>query len=160
MHLALNDDETNIEESTIKIFKKRIKVNQKQFIDFFCPNKITATRVNSIFSKEPETIEWIKSFENNSIFWDIGANIGIYSLYASQIKGINVCSFEPSSFNYFLLNKNIYLNKKDKSINAFNIAFSNKVKIDTLYMSSIDVGGAANSFSIESDSFGEKLDHM
>ena len=83
MHLALNDDETNIEESTINIFKKRIKVNQKQFIDFFCPNKITATRVNSIFSKEPETIEWIKSFENNSIFWDIGANIGLYSLYAA-----------------------------------------------------------------------------
>ena len=35
------------------------------------------SRVNTIFSKEPETIEWIDSFENKSIFWDIGAIIGV-----------------------------------------------------------------------------------
>jgi len=36
-----------------------------------------SSRVNTIFLKEPEIIEWIDSFENKSIFWDIGANIGV-----------------------------------------------------------------------------------
>ncbi len=40
------------------------------------------TRVNNIFTDEPETINWINNFdENNKInFWDIGANIGLYSI--------------------------------------------------------------------------------
>ena len=56
---TLRNDETNIEESSVNIFKKRVKVNHTKFIDFFCPNEITSSRVNTIFSKEPETIEWI-----------------------------------------------------------------------------------------------------
>ena len=36
------------------------------------------------FSKEPETLEWIDNFsKDSSIFWDIGANIGLYSIYNS-----------------------------------------------------------------------------
>ena len=35
--------------------------------------------------KEPETLKWIDKFENkeNDIFWDIGSNIGLYSIYNS-----------------------------------------------------------------------------
>ena len=42
-------------------------------------------RVRTILDKEPDTIEWIDNFSidnnDNFIFWDIGANIGLYSLY-------------------------------------------------------------------------------
>ena len=31
---------------------------------------------------EPETIDWIKSFKENSIFWDIGSNVGGFSFIA------------------------------------------------------------------------------
>ena len=63
---TLRDDETNIEELSVNIFKKRVKVNHSKSIDFFCPNEMTSSRVNTIFSKEPETIEWIDSFENKA----------------------------------------------------------------------------------------------
>ena len=33
---TLSNDETNIEELSVNIFKKRVKVNQTKFIDFFC----------------------------------------------------------------------------------------------------------------------------
>ena len=63
------------------------KINEKKMI-FFTPNSIIKWRVDTILSKEPETIEWIDSFKSDSkekiIFWDIGANIGLYSLYAAM----------------------------------------------------------------------------
>ena len=42
------------------------------------------------FIKDPETLEWIDSFDkrDNFIFRDIGANIGLHSIYNS-IKNKN-----------------------------------------------------------------------
>ena len=75
--------------------------NKKIF--FFTPNSITKWRLDTLFSKEPETINWIDSFDDreNFIFLlDIGANIGLYSIYAaSKFKNISVVSFEPSTSN-------------------------------------------------------------
>ena len=44
-----------------------------------CLGEATETnkwRVDTLFLKEPETLEWIDTFDNNKefIFWDIGAN--------------------------------------------------------------------------------------
>ena len=57
-------------------------INRKK-IKFYIPTEITHSRVQSIFAKEPETINWINNFKDDKIFWDIGANIGIYSIYAA-----------------------------------------------------------------------------
>ena len=118
-------------------------------IKSFSFGKTSEFRFRTLLTKEPETIAWINSFEKDSIFWDIGANIGIYSLYAALIQSVQVVSFEPSSFNYFLLNKNIYLNKKDQNIRAYNIAFSDVNCLDVLYMESAESGNADHSFSID-----------
>ena len=126
-------------------------------IKSFSFGELSEFRFRTLLTKEPETITWINSFMKDSVFWDIGANIGIYSLYASLIEGIKVVSFEPSSFNYFLLNKNIFLNNKDKNIQALNIAFSDVNCLDIFYMHSAEVSYAENSFALEIDSFGEEL---
>ena len=109
---TLSNDETNIEELSVNIFKKRVKVNHTKFIDFFCPNEITSSRVNTIFSKEPETVEWIDSFENNSVFWDIGANIGYFTCLLAKLVGEDgkVFAFEPDPRNLKLLKRNIQEN--------------------------------------------------
>ena len=69
-------------------------------IKFFVPNQLVVYRVNTYFTKEPETLEWIDSFEkkDNLIFWDIGANIGLYSIYNSlKHPKSTTIAFEPSS---------------------------------------------------------------
>jgi FkbM family methyltransferase len=51
-------------------------------------------------TKEPETIEWINSFEPNSVFFDVGANIGVYSLYAASLHPqLDIAAFEPMPKN-------------------------------------------------------------
>ena len=59
-------------------------INNKE-TSFFCPNELSKWRVETLYTKEPETLEWIDEFEQNKeiIFWDIGANIGLYSIYAA-----------------------------------------------------------------------------
>ena len=157
---TFTNDETIIEESSVNIFKKRIKVNDTKFIDFFCPNEMTSSRVNIIFSKEPETIEWIDSFENNSVFWDIGANIGIYSLYTALVNNSKVFAFEPAASNYFCLCKNIELNKLDKQIFPLCVSFSGHTKIASLNMVSTEYGSANNEFDYEKNDIGEYPDFI
>ncbi len=41
---------------------KKVKILNKN-INFFTPNQLIKWRVETIFSKEPETIEWINTFE-------------------------------------------------------------------------------------------------
>ncbi len=69
-------------------------------------------RYNTWDTKEPETIEWIKSFSNWAIFFDVGANIGVYSLYRAAIHPDSVIfAFEPDKKNYARLIGNIALNE-------------------------------------------------
>ena len=70
-----------LEEKTYR----KVSINNKNKINFFIPNNLIDWRVRTIFSKEPDTIKWIDNFNSNKkiIFWDIGANIGLYSIYAA-----------------------------------------------------------------------------
>ena len=93
-------------------------INDKKII-FFTPNAISKWRINSLFKKEPETIEWIDNFDQSKkiIFWDIGANIGIYSVYAAtKFNNIEVVSFEPSTSNLRILSRNISINNLENKI--------------------------------------------
>jgi FkbM family methyltransferase len=50
----------------------------------------------------------------NDIVFDVGANVGIFSMYASTFKGVHIYSFEPHPLNYSLLVKNVSMNNNEK----------------------------------------------
>ena len=133
---------------------KSIKILDKE-IKFFVPNQITNWRVDTYFSKEPETLEWIDSFEKkeNLIFWDIGANIGLYSIYNSlKNPKSTTIAFEPSSSNLRVLTRNISINNLEKNIKVVPIPLTNKENIfQEMNEGHFIEGGALNSF-------GEKFD--
>lgn len=65
--------------------------------------------------------------KNSKVFFDIGSNIGYYSLLASSIKNkdIIVHAFEPMPSAYDFLEKNISINEF-KNIKAHKLALSNE----------------------------------
>ena len=65
-----------------------------------------------------EEYNLIKDIVNeNDIVFDVGANIGLYSLWMSKFNpGGTVHSFEPDNNNYILLKKNIELNELNNSV--------------------------------------------
>ncbi|MGG7048323.1 MULTISPECIES: FkbM family methyltransferase [unclassified Campylobacter] len=122
-------------------------------IKYFCFGHISLWRSKTLFSKEPEMIEWLDAIpkmtgNKPTIFWDIGANIGLYSVYAG-IKGLNVFAFEPSALNTLFLSKNIEINGLKDSVILYPIAVSDKSEFGFLNMSSTQLGGAFNEFSDE-----------
>lgn len=134
-----------------------IKKDNKKFL-FWTPNPLTRSRGETLFTKEPETIEWIDTFEEVGVFYDIGANVGVYTIYAGVTKpNLKVFSFEPTFFNYWLLNKNIYLNNLDSKISAFCVALSNANVADYIYMPEIQDGGAMVNFGSNLDYNKEKF---
>jgi len=133
---------------------KSIKILDKE-IKFFVPNQLLEWRVDTYFSKEPETLEWIDSFQEkeNLIFWDIGANIGLYSIYNSlKHPKSTTIAFEPSSSNLRVLTRNISINNLEKKIKVVSIPLTNKENIfQEMNEGQFVEGGALNSF-------GEKFD--
>jgi FkbM family methyltransferase len=60
-------------------------------------------------------------------------------------------SFEPSPSNYYLLSRNIEINKFDNNISANCIAFNDITKLDVFFMANTELGGALNSFGEATD---------
>lgn len=85
--------------------------NSEKKLKFYTPTKMASYRAHTIFSKEKDTIKWIETYgKTNRIFFDIGANMGVYSLFYAATHKSKVYSFEPSFRNLDLLSRNISLN--------------------------------------------------
>jgi len=91
--------------------QQRVVTHNGVTLLFTCPNPLTRWRVKTYSEKEPETLAWIDGMTHADVLWDIGANVGLYSLYAAKRNDMTVLSFEPSIFNLELLGRNCHLNK-------------------------------------------------
>jgi len=90
-------------------------------------------------TKEPETLDWIDGFAPAEIFYDVGANIGLYSLYAARVRGCRVFSFEPEAKNFARLLNNQVLNGLD-GMRAYCIAVGGSLRADQLYVAGSNSG--------------------
>ena len=115
-------------------------------IRFYTRSPLLVARAAHLLSKEEDTIRWIDQFENKAVFWDIGANVGVYSLYAAMRKDATVLAFEPSAANFYVLSHNIQLNNLSDNVTAYCIAFSNHTQLGVLNLAEPEMGGALSQF--------------
>jgi FkbM family methyltransferase len=118
---------------------------------FSVPNGLVRWRATSFFTKEPETMDWISHFDNGDVLFDIGANVGIYSLWAALSRKCHVISFEPESQNFSLLCQNIGLNNLGHLIRPLNVAASDHCGLDKLVLSTTQAGGAEHGIEESSE---------
>ncbi|MDX1519704.1 MAG: FkbM family methyltransferase, partial [Gammaproteobacteria bacterium] len=112
-----------------------------------------ASAVERFHTDEPETLSFIDRIQDGEILWDIGANIGIYSLYAGLRPGITVFAFEPSGFNFGLLVEHIALNGMGNNIKPYCIALGDSTEINELNMTNIEQGHAGNALGESKNQF-------
>lgn len=108
-------------------------------------------------TREPETLAWIDSFETPCRFWDIGANIGVFSIYAGLRPGIEVCAFEPAAASYAALCRNIEANRLDDRVRAYCVAVGDRTELGSLYLSATNAGSVFNAFESTQDCFGNEI---
>lgn len=140
---------------TIKHFSQ--KANKLISLSFYTPNWLCRFRANTFSTKEPETLAWIDEFGGAGPFFDIGANVGIYSIYFAATKNGRVYSFEPSVFNLPLLAKNIYLNNLQDKISIISCPLNSLNEISDFNLSTLDEGGALSSFGVSYGHDGKEL---
>ena len=127
--------------SVDKIFVSKMFGTNINFINL--PNQPTyvKSRVMRIKSKEPETIDWIDNISKLDILFDVGANIGIYTMCAGA-KGIETYAFEPHAGNYNILCQNISANPFPCV--AYCLALSDKSAFDNISIKNYHPGVADN----------------
>jgi FkbM family methyltransferase len=124
---------------------KKVEHNGFDFI-FSVPSSLSFYRTTTFASKEPETLAWLDAIPKNSILWDIGANVGLYSCYAAKTKNCTVFAFEPSVLNLELLARNIFLNDLTSKVTIVPLPLSDKMSLNTLNMTTMELGGALSTF--------------
>ena len=72
---------------------------------------------------EKEQLNFLDELCGNDIthFFDVGANIGYYTLYFKRIK--NIFAFEPNKNTFLKLKRNVELN--NLNLNIYNLGLSN-----------------------------------
>jgi FkbM family methyltransferase len=103
-------------------------------------------RADTYATKEPETIEWLrKNLRDGDVFYDVGANIGLYSLYAAKLRpGCRVFAFEPESHNFGNLCGNLLLNGL-KNVTPCFFPLSSHEAFAPFYVYDLRPGGALHS---------------
>lgn len=100
--------------------------------------------------KEPETVRWLeKNLAIGDVFWDIGANVGAYTLIAANLVGDqgDVISFEPEPSNFYALNRNIRLNKFS-NVTPLCLALADENKVFEISLSSFEPGSASHDWGL------------
>ena len=98
-------------------------VSQKLPFNVVESSELLSWRSETFWTKEPETIAWINHHVNSektvSHFVDIGANVGMYSLFAASLnKKLCAIAVEPVPNNINVLRQNIQLNDLENRINV------------------------------------------
>lgn len=66
----------------------------------------------------------LHSLNENDLFIDVGANVGIYSVLAAGERGAMVIAMEPIKKTFDILSKNIKLNGLESKVQTLNIGIS------------------------------------
>jgi FkbM family methyltransferase len=109
-------------------------------------------------TREPETLTWIEAFEAPCRFWDIGANIGVFSVYAGLRPGVEVSAFEPAAASYGALCRNIEANDLGARVRAYCVALSDRTQLGSLNLSGTNAGSVFNAFASTEDCFGNEIE--
>ena len=97
-------------------------------------------KINEIIDTTTIAVVFIKkdygNLKKNSIVIDIGANIGVLSLYAAASKCAKIYSYEPMLASFKLLTQNIKLNNFENTIIPFNLGIASRKEKRKLFLSS------------------------
>jgi FkbM family methyltransferase len=97
-------------------------------------------RVETFWTKEPETIAWIDSFEPEQLFLDVGANIGLYSLYAAATRNVRVVGVEPHPNNWLAFMTNIRLGRLKGKITPLRALAQEKNQMEHFFCGDLQAG--------------------
>lgn len=109
------------------------------------------SRIRGAHRKEPATQQWIAHIAEElpgAALWDIGANIGLFTLLAGKL-GLKVVAFEPLPSSQQMLQMAISLNGINESVVAIPIGLSDRTQTMPFYIRSPNAGVSGSSMGVD-----------
>ncbi len=116
---------------------------------FVCHSQKEANRANRMLDKERGTIAWLdRELRRDDVFYDVGANIGVYTIYAGYRLGDRgaVFAFEPHIPNAASLLENIFLNGLERRVSLVSSALTNEQRFDKFNYLSVNASSSTSQF--------------
>jgi FkbM family methyltransferase len=141
-------------------------INSRGKLDFLLKEIIMEVKTVSQLSrlrsckKEPSTIKWLlRDLLEGDVLFDIGANVGAYSLVAAAAgtDNLSVYSFEPSPSTFASLCKNVSLNNFGNKIYPLQMALGAKTEVSKFFLSSNVAGSAEHALGEAIDMYGNSF---
>lgn len=91
------------------------------------PHSVVAAFVLYYRIHDYEDLSFVRDYlRSGDLFVDVGANIGVYALWASEVEGVDVVAFEPSSTTYGRVIENVRLNQLDHRVQVVRKAVGSR----------------------------------
>jgi FkbM family methyltransferase len=135
-----------VTKQTHQAFTQKVRLGNTDLL-YWIPNQICKWRSETLFTKEPSTIAWLTRIPQGEVLIDVGANVGMYSIYAAATRQARVIAVEPESQNFSTLCRNIYINGLNDKISPFCISLSDSTGLTSLYLSSFVPDGGSSCHS-------------
>lgn len=135
LHLKLNPSQDGV--ALLDYDRRPIQLGVSSEIEYH-------TRLHSC-KKEPETIAWIENeFVSQDVFYDIGANVGAYTLVAAAYWGgaVQVVAIEPSAVNFSRLVRNLVLNRCEQQVIPLSVALGRRTGLKPFHYENLVSGGS------------------
>ena len=128
--------------------RKRVRVENVSF-SIQCTNWITHFRWYLFKKKEPEVRHFFQKYlKENDIVFDVGANIGVFSLFVASLdRGNLIFSIEPEVSNIAQLRANVLANRFEDKIKPVCAGANDRVGVSRIFLSSHEAGAAVHSVS-------------
>lgn len=130
---------------------------RRGIVRLHCDSEMIRSRAEKMPNREPATLAWVETFQPDDVFWDIGCNIGVFTLYASMFSKCRVVAFDPLPFNYAGLSRNLALNGVTDRVQAFCCAISDTTCATTLFIPAVAYtpGGSGSTIGADPRNFGK-----
>ncbi|MSZ98413.1 MAG: FkbM family methyltransferase [Actinobacteria bacterium] len=102
-------------------------------------------------SLDLDTNRWITTFNKNDVFYDVGANIGLYSIMAAKFLCTTVYAVEIDLMNTRMLYENIYMNSCQDKITVLPFGLDSSSHQEKLFLKTMSYGDALHNLRQPSD---------
>jgi FkbM family methyltransferase len=127
---------------------------------YACASFDEYVRAESLFYKEPGTIRLVREeLREGDVFYDIGANMGIYSVPAAVAVGKRgrVYAFEPHVANAESLLRNVSLNGLQDRVQVMSCALNDSPGFFDFKYEQLAPGTSMSQLGSDRDAFGREL---
>ena len=123
----------------------RIKFVASSFLEY-------SFRARKSYDREQVTMHWLRNVhQEGDTVYDIGANVGAYSLYAGLKNAMGsgkIYAFEPVYANFFSLCRNIEANNLGHTVIPYPLGFGNSMGPNKMYLRSTVPGSALHGLGV------------